>query len=57
MPYIEMATSPKIQNIIQALKYKTDGGNISREYMGGGGSVVKYKERKLCQAQQDYRKH
>lgn len=24
---------------------------------GGGGSAVKYKERKLCQAQQDYRKH
>lgn len=37
MPYIEMAKSPKIQNIIEALKYKTDGGNISREYGGGGG--------------------
>lgn len=40
MPYIEMAKSPKIQNIIEALKYKTDGGNISREYGGGGVEVL-----------------
>lgn len=32
MPYIEMATSPKTQSLIQALKCKTDGGNVSREY-------------------------
>lgn len=56
MPYIEMATSPKIQSLIQALKCKTDGGNVLREY-AWGVEIVKYKERKLCQAQQDYRKH
>lgn len=33
-----MATSPKMWNLIQALKCKTDGGNVLREYTWGWGS-------------------
>lgn len=55
MPYVEMAPSPKIQNLIQALKYKPDGRNLLREHTQGKNSLWKI-GRKLCQAQQDHRK-